>query len=213
MVVVEGLPVEWAMNPRLSRALGAFSPRSLSNSFVQSAVAEDDRSMDSKRRAVIDPLIELASSPDHRDRADAGRGLAVFADTQQARDFLVALVLDTHDTFVTRVTAQAVLRRQDKIGYAIVSRALAVADNNHSDWIHTAIVDIFGIYAAERDAAVRECQTLLDDNDETVQAGTPSAHDRAERPHSRTGATEARSHLNAGAPMAASRRDGVFAAR
>lgn len=125
----------------------------------------------------------------------------------------MALVLDTHDTFVTRVTAQAVLRRQDKIGYAIVSRALAVADNNHSDWIHTAIVDIFGIYAAERDAAVRECQTLLDDNDETVQAGTPSAHDRAERPHSRTGATEARSHLNAGAPMAASRRDGVFAAR
>jgi hypothetical protein len=34
----------------------------------------------------------------------------------------VALVLDAHDTFVTRRTAEAVLRRKDRIGYTIVVR-------------------------------------------------------------------------------------------
>lgn len=123
------------------------------------------------RLAATTALIELASSPDHQDRADAGRGLAVFAETPQARETLVALVLDPHDTWVTRVTAEALLRRQDKIGYVPVARALAMADDNHADYIHTAIYDVFVIYARERDAAVRECRALLEDADERVRTG------------------------------------------
>ncbi|WP_433174942.1 hypothetical protein [Actinoallomurus sp. CA-150999] len=113
----------------------------------------------------------MARSADHRDRADAGRALAVFADLRQACEPLVALVLDPHDTFVTWATAVALLRRQDKVGYAVISRALAVADDNTSDWIHTAIREVFAVYGRERDAAVRECRALLDDADGHVRAG------------------------------------------
>ncbi|WP_460347446.1 hypothetical protein [Actinoallomurus acanthiterrae] len=116
-------------------------------------------------------LITMARSADHQDRADAGRALAVFADLRQAREPLVALVLDTHDTFVTWATAVALLRRQDKAGYAVISRALAVADDNTSDWIHTAIQEVFAVYGRERDAAVRECHALLDDADGQVRTG------------------------------------------
>jgi hypothetical protein len=121
--------------------------------------------------AVVVGLTTMARSADYQDRADAGRALAVFADLQQAREPLVALMLDPHDTFVTRATAVALLRRQDKAGYALISRTLAVADDNTSDWIHTAIREVFVVYGRERDAAVRECQTLLDDADGHVSTG------------------------------------------
>jgi hypothetical protein len=58
------------------------------------------------RRAVVAALIELAGSPDYRDRADAGRGLASFAEMPEARGPLLELALDDRDTFVTRVTAE-----------------------------------------------------------------------------------------------------------
>ncbi|MFJ9779070.1 hypothetical protein ACIRSS_05775 [Amycolatopsis sp. NPDC101161] len=70
-------------------------------------------------------LIELAGSADYRDRADAGRGLAGFAEMPEARGPLLELVLDDRDTFVTRVTAEALLRRQDLAGLAVVASALA----------------------------------------------------------------------------------------
>ncbi|HEY7595443.1 MAG TPA: hypothetical protein VH969_19990 [Actinophytocola sp.] len=127
--------------------------------------------MDSARHVVIDPLVTLASSLDYRDRADAGRCLAVFADIAQVRESLVALVLDTRDTYVTRATAEAVLRRRDKAGYVVVARALAASNDDQLAWIRTAATDVFGIYASERDAAVRECETLLGDADERLRLG------------------------------------------
>jgi hypothetical protein len=130
-----------------------------------------DGRMDSTRQAVTEHLIVLAHSPDYRERADAGRGLAVFADTPQARDTLVTLILDAGDTYVTRATTEAVLRRRDTVGCGIVARALAVGDDNHADWIQIAIVDVFGIHENDRDAAIRECQTLLKNKDETVRTG------------------------------------------
>ncbi|WP_018348329.1 hypothetical protein [Longispora albida] len=123
------------------------------------------------RRAAVAALVRLGRSHYYHDRADAGRSLASFAEMPEARAALLGLVLDAGDTFVTRATAEALLRRQDSAGLAVVASALAVADPNHADWIHTAVDDVFGVLASERDAAVRECQALGRDADEQMRRG------------------------------------------
>jgi hypothetical protein len=123
------------------------------------------------RLAAVAALIRLARSLDHHDRADAGRSLASFAEMSEARAPLLALVLDADDTFVTRATAEALLRRQDSAGLAVIASALAAADPNHADWIHTAVRDVFGVFSRDRDAAVRECEALARDSDEQTRCG------------------------------------------
>ncbi|MEU8415792.1 hypothetical protein AB0C24_23650 [Amycolatopsis japonica] len=123
------------------------------------------------RRAVVAALITLAGSPDYRDRADAGRGLANFAEMPEAGEPLLELVLDAGDTSVTRATAEALLRRQDSAGLAVVASALATAGPNHTDWIHTAVLDVFGVIASDRDAAVQECETLGRDANARTRRG------------------------------------------
>jgi hypothetical protein len=122
-------------------------------------------------------LRELGRSHDYRDRADAGHGLAGFAEMQEALGSLLELVLDPGDTFVTRVTAEAVLRRKDRIGLAVVASALAVADSNHSDWIHTALHDVFSIFPEDRDNAMQLCEEMLRDTDDRVALGARQMHD------------------------------------
>ncbi|WP_329116360.1 hypothetical protein [Streptomyces sp. NBC_01465] len=95
------------------------------------------------RHAAVVALGELGRSHDYRDRADAGHGLAGFAEMQEALGPLQELVLDPGDTYVTRVTTEALLRRKDRAGLTAVASALAVAGPNHGDWIHTAVVDVF----------------------------------------------------------------------
>lgn len=124
-----------------------------------------------RRRAAVAALRELARSGDSRDRADAGRGLAGFAETEEASGALLELVLDPDDTWVTRVTAEAALRRQDRAGLTVVASALAVADAGHGDWIQTAVVDVFGVFADERDHALALCEDLARDPDERVARG------------------------------------------
>jgi hypothetical protein len=126
---------------------------------------------DEARRAAVATLIGLAGSPNYRDRADAGRSLASFAEVPEAGKALLDLVLDAGDTFVTRETATALLRRQDTAGLAMVASALAAADPNHADWIHTAVLDVFMVFAADRDAALRECEALARGADEQVRRG------------------------------------------
>jgi len=121
------------------------------------------------RRAAVAALIRLAESPDYRDRADAGCSLATFAEMPEARGPLLGLVLDADDTFITRATAEALLRRQDSAGLEVVATALAAADPNHVEWIHTAVLDVFGVFSRDRDAAVRECEVL--DSDEQTRCG------------------------------------------
>jgi hypothetical protein len=123
------------------------------------------------RRAAVSALIGLAGSTDYRDRADAGRSLAAFAEMLEARGPLLGLVLDAGDTFITRATAEALLRRQDSAGLGVVATALAAADPNHADWIHTAVLDVFGVFSRDRDAAVRECEALARDSDEQTRCG------------------------------------------
>jgi hypothetical protein len=123
------------------------------------------------RRAAVAALVGLAGSPGYRDRADAGRSLASFAEVPEAGAALLGLVLDAGDTFVTRETATALLRRQDAAGFAVVASALAVADHQHADWIQTAVRDVFLMFARDRDAALRECEVLAGDADDQVRRG------------------------------------------
>ncbi|WP_051772169.1 hypothetical protein [Saccharothrix sp. NRRL B-16314] len=126
---------------------------------------------DEARNAVVAALVDLAGSADYRDRADAGRCLASFAEMPAARGPLLALVLDAGDTFVTRATAEALLRRGDAVGLAAVASALAAADPNHADWVGTAVRDVFAVFSDERDAAVRECEVLTGHPDERTRRG------------------------------------------
>jgi hypothetical protein len=81
-------------------------------------------------------------------------------------------VLDGGDTFVTRVTAEALLRRQDEAGLAVIAEALVVADSQHSFQIHNAVHAVFGIFASERDDAIRICAALATNPNEQVRQGT-----------------------------------------
>ncbi|MFJ6617984.1 hypothetical protein ACIQOW_10495 [Kitasatospora sp. NPDC091335] len=123
------------------------------------------------RLAVVVALGALGRSDDYRDRAVAGHGLAAFAEMREAAAPLLDLVLDPGDTNVTRVTAKALLRRRDRAGLATVASALAVADPNHEDWIHTVVFDVFGIFAGDRDDALRLCEELSRDTDDRVARG------------------------------------------
>ncbi|WJY35834.1 hypothetical protein QT196_00245 [Streptomyces sp. P9-2B-2] len=129
------------------------------------------------RRAAVVALGELRRSHDHRDRADAGHGLAAFAEMQEALGPLLELVLDPGDTFVTRRTAEALLRRKDRAGLTIVASALAVANSNHSDWIHTAIVDVFSVFSDDRDNAMRLCEEMSRDTNDRVALGARQLHE------------------------------------
>ncbi|MFE4977543.1 hypothetical protein ACFRAR_36220 [Kitasatospora sp. NPDC056651] len=74
------------------------------------------------------------------------------------------------------MTTEAVLRRMDGAGLTVVASAMAVADANHSDWIRTAIVDVFGIFSEDRDEAVRLCEEMLRDTDDRVALGARQLH-------------------------------------
>ncbi|MFF9150512.1 hypothetical protein ACF1BN_37305 [Streptomyces sp. NPDC014861] len=129
------------------------------------------------RRAVVVTLGELGRSDDWRDRADAGHGLAGFAEMQEAMEPLLKLVLDPGDTFVTRRTAEGLLRRRDRAGLTIVASALAVANDNHADWIHTAVVDVFSVFSEDLDEALRLCEEMSGDANARVVQGARRLHE------------------------------------
>lgn len=123
------------------------------------------------RRAAVFALAELGRSDDWRDRADAGHSLAGFAEMPEAVEPLLGLVLDSGDTFVTRRTAEGLLRRKDRAGLTIVASALAVANDNHADWIHTAIVDVLSVFADDLDEVLRLCEEMARHEDDRVARG------------------------------------------
>ncbi|MER5655851.1 hypothetical protein ABT076_22860 [Streptomyces sp. NPDC002131] len=129
------------------------------------------------RRAVVVTLGELGRSDDWRDRADAGHSLAGFAEMPEAEEPLLRLVLDPGDTFVTRQTTEGLLRRKDRVGLTIVASALAVANDNHADYIHAAIVYVFSILSSDLDEALRLCEELSSDTDDRVVLGARRLHE------------------------------------
>jgi hypothetical protein len=126
---------------------------------------------DDLRQAAVTALAALATSPDHRDRADAGRALAGFAELPGVPELLLHLVLDADDTFVTLHTAAALLRRHDRIGLAVVARGLARAEPDQAEWIGTALRDVLCVFAVERDAALGDAEALLREAREPDRAG------------------------------------------
>jgi hypothetical protein len=100
--------------------------------------------------------------------------MSSFADVPGAEVTLLRLVLDGGDTFVTRATAEALLRRQDEAGLAIIAEALVAADFQHYSHIHAAVHDVFGIFASERDDAMRMCEALAMSSNEQVRRGAGS---------------------------------------
>ncbi|WP_406389953.1 hypothetical protein [Streptomyces sp. NBC_00887] len=129
------------------------------------------------RRAAVVALVALGRSDDWRDRADAGHSLAGFAEMREAVEPLLGLVLDPGDTFVTRRTAEGLLRRKDRAGLTIVASALAVANDNHADYIHTAVVDVLSIFSYDLDEALRLCEEMAGDNDDRVARGSRRLHE------------------------------------
>ncbi|MEV7404938.1 hypothetical protein AB0N93_31695 [Streptomyces sp. NPDC091267] len=129
------------------------------------------------RCAAVVALGALGRSQDCRDRVAAGHSLAGFAEMPEAGGPLRELVLDRDDTLVTRRTAEALLRRNDRAGLAIVASALAGADANHSDWIHTAIDDVFSVFSEDRDVALRLCEEMSRDTDDRVALGSRQLHE------------------------------------
>lgn len=122
-------------------------------------------------RAVVTALIELAASDSYQDRADAGRALANFATATESQEALLRLVLDANDTFVTRATAEALLRRQDTAGLTIVAEALVSADFQHRNYIHDAVTAVYMVFASERDRAMEACNALSLDASTQVRQG------------------------------------------
>ncbi|WP_392667369.1 hypothetical protein [Streptomyces sp. LN785] len=129
------------------------------------------------RRAAVVTLGELGRSRDWRDRADAGHSLAGFAEMQEALGPLLELLLDPGDNFVTRRTTEGLLRRKDRVGLTMVASALAVANSSQSDWIDTAIVDVFSISSDDLDEALRLCEEMSRDTDDCVALGARQLHD------------------------------------
>jgi hypothetical protein len=160
--------VRWVVGPeRPSFPVGYAVPlcHGLAGAPMMVAVDNDARS------AVVAALLGLAGSSDYRDRADAGQALAVLAERPETTQPLLRLLLDPDDTFVTAATAAALLRRADGIGLAAVAHALAGADDNHADWLYTAVQNEFSVYENHRDAAVRICDALIDNADPLSRNG------------------------------------------
>jgi hypothetical protein len=126
---------------------------------------------EARRHAAVAALVQLATSDDYRDRADAGCALANFVQVTEAQESLRRLVLDPHDTLVTRETAEALLRRQDAAGFAVVAGALASADFQHSTSIHDAVRAVFMVFASERDLAMEACGVLSLDGNAQIRQG------------------------------------------
>ncbi|TDU91337.1 hypothetical protein EV138_4942 [Kribbella voronezhensis] len=88
-----------------------------------------------------------------------------------AREVLLGLVLDAGDTFVTVATAEALLRRQDLAGFAIVAEVLGLADFQHRTYIDQAVTAVFLVFASERDRAMEACEALSLDGSAGVRQG------------------------------------------
>ncbi|MEU0875216.1 hypothetical protein [Nocardia brasiliensis] len=126
---------------------------------------------DDARITAVAALATLARSIDVRDRADAGHALAAFAEMAEAQAVLAVLLLDDENTFVTLTTAEALLRRKDTHGLAAVAAAFATADSTQSEWLGTAVHDVYGVYAADRDIAVGLCTSLTNHPDPETRSG------------------------------------------
>lgn len=115
--------------------------------------------------------IEAASSPSWPARAAAAPRLAPHAGVGSAAAVLERLLLDPENTFVTRVTAEVLLRQGSLAAVRLVARAVARADDHHADWLQTAAHDVARPPATAARAVSAACAALTEDPDEPVRRG------------------------------------------
>jgi len=106
------------------------------------------------RGAAVTALVALLQGADYQNRIDAGRALVGFAADPRAEKELTRALADDADAAVTEAIAGALLRRNDSPGLAIVAAGLDRSDASHSDAIHNAVLEVFAIYAQERDGVI-----------------------------------------------------------
>ena len=115
--------------------------------------------------------IEDAQSPSWSLRASAGGRLAPYAGVPSAADALERLLLDPEDTAVTRETAHALLMQRSFSAVRLVALAVARADDNQADWLHTAAQDLVWQQGEVGRDISALCAFLADDPHSDVQRG------------------------------------------
>src|SRR4051794_31917034 len=118
----------------------------------------------------LEAALAEASSPSWRQRARAGRDLALFADVPEAAEALVGLLLDVEDTAVTRQTAEALARVGTVPAVRLIALAVAEADDNQADWLQTGVHDALVGPDGVPDVAAA-CAKLSRDQEEAVRRG------------------------------------------
>ncbi|MFF3172604.1 hypothetical protein ACFVQ0_08265 [Streptomyces sp. NPDC057900] len=102
-------------------------------------------------------------------RAAAGRRLAADAEVPEVAAVLSRLLLDTHDTFVTQETAEALLLRGDVPGLRLVLAALASADAQIGDYLQAAVTNVCEQSAGGLDRLTGPASALASDPDAGVR--------------------------------------------
>jgi hypothetical protein len=119
----------------------------------------------------LEAVLAEASSPLWTQRVRAGRELAPYADVPEAGDVLLGLLLDVEDTAVTRQTAEALARAGTAAAVRLIALALAEADDNQADWLHTGVHDALLGSDGVRDVVAAACGEIARDKDEAVRRG------------------------------------------
>ncbi len=114
------------------------------------------------RAGAVTALVTLGRSEIWTDRRDAAVALASFLDSDDAQAALYDLLLDGSDTAVTKAATAAVARRADARGWAVITLALASADDNQGDGIRTGVREGVGWYEpGDRELALKTVARLL----------------------------------------------------
>lgn len=111
-----------------------------------------------------------ASSPSWAVRARAGQELAAFADVPVVAEALAGLLLDAHDTAVTRRTAEALARVATVAGVRLIALAVVEADDDQADWLETGVHDVLVDTDGGPEVAAA-CGSLARDPEEAVRRG------------------------------------------
>ncbi|MCJ1679267.1 hypothetical protein MTF65_18340 [Streptomyces sp. APSN-46.1] len=82
----------------------------------------------------------------------------------------MGLLLDVEDTAVTRQTAEALARVGTVAAVRLIALAVAEADDNQADWLHTGVHD--ALVGADGVPDIAEvCGKLARDREEAVRRG------------------------------------------
>ena len=128
--------------------------------------------VDDVRVGAVTALVALARSEVWTDRRDAAVALASFLDSDDAQAALYDLLLDGSDTAVTRAATAAVARQADARGWAVITLALASADDDQGEWIGTGVGEGVGwSEPGDRDIAVTTAARLLEHPEPHIRLG------------------------------------------